>query len=81
MTVSIDDQSMLDLQNKVATLFQKFNLDFYDGITLLLQKDLHIESLEPNDEDYRTIEVARKRREEGEKSYDLDEVLKEFDAH
>ena len=47
----------------------------------MLQKDLHIESLEPNDEDYKTIEAARKRREDGEKSYDLDGILKEFDAH
>ena len=81
MTASIDDQSILDLQNKVVTLFQKFNLGFYEGIALLLQKDLHIESLESNDEDYKTIEAARKRREDGEQSYDLDEILKEFDAH
>ena len=81
MTASIDDQSMIDLQNEVLALFQKFNLGFYEGIALLLQKDLHVELLESNDEDYKTIEAARKRREDGEQSYDLDEIVKEFNAH
>ncbi len=41
--------------------------------------ELNIEVIEEGDPDFVYVNEARKRREKGEKTYDIDEVLKEFE--
>lgn len=48
-------------------------------ISKIPDNDLNIEVIEENDPDYGYVKEARKRRENGEKTYDIDEVMKEFE--
>ncbi len=41
--------------------------------------DFDLEIIKENDPDFDYVKQARKRREEGEKTYSVDEVLKEFE--
>lgn len=49
-----------------------------DDVTIVDASNADIESISKDDPDYRYIMDARKRREEGEKSHEISEVLKKF---
>lgn len=40
--------------------------------------DFNIEQIKPNEFDYKLVEEARKKRENGEKIYSFEEVIKKF---
>ena len=44
----------------------------------IVDYEKNIEIMSKDEEDYRLIEEARIRRKNGEKSYSIDELLKEF---
>ena len=78
MTIELED-------NFVKNLKREFNnLEVKEIIHKLYQshKDrdtLNIEEIKDDDLDYKYILEARERREKGEKTHSIDEVLKEFE--
>ncbi len=60
------------IANKVLKMLEIFKSD---GVEVL---DSGLETISPDDPDYKFIIDARKRRESGEKTYSIDEVIKEF---
>jgi hypothetical protein len=80
LTLEVDKNLAEALQKEFATpnLKDAFGLllDFYKKNRLALQENIEIIASE--EEDYREIVEARQRREDGEKIYDLDQVIGEF---
>ena len=92
MTQKVRSNVYLDteLKESARQMFKNYGLSLSDGINFLLKQatekqtpilDLDIEVITPNDSDYKLIQEARKNRANGEKTYSLDEVMKEFDAN
>ena len=92
MTQKVRSNVYLDteLKESAREMFKSYGLSLSDGINFLLKQatekktpilDLNIEQINPKDSDYKLIEEARKNRENGEKVYSLDEVMKEFNAN
>ena len=50
-----------------------------DDITIVDRDDLNLEIIDEDDPDYKYIMEARDARDKGEKTYSLDEVLKELE--
>ena len=80
LTIDFDKIFIEELQKEFSTpnvkdaLYKLF--EFYKNSNDLVQKNL--ETIEKNNSDYNYIEDAWKRREEGEKTYSLDSVLKKI---
>ena len=92
MTQKVRSNVYLDteLKESAREMFKSYGLSLSDGINFLLKQatekktpilDLNIEQINSKDSDYKLIEEARKNRENGEKVYSLDEVMKEFNAN
>jgi len=81
LTVDFDKTFVEELKEEFSTtniteaLYKL--LDFYKKNSSYIQENLEI--IDESDSDYNYIIDARKRRENGEKTYSLDSVLKEFE--
>jgi hypothetical protein len=81
LTVDFDKTFIEELKEEFATtsiteaLYKL--LDFYKKNSSYIQENLEV--IDESDGDYSYIIDARKRRENGEKTYSLDSVLKEFE--
>ena len=75
MQLTIDiKESALD---KVLYLLE--NLKDVKIISKIPDIEPNLEAIEEDDPDFAYVKEARKRREKGEKTYDIDEVMKEFE--
>jgi hypothetical protein len=79
----------IDIRDNVADKILYFLNHFKDDVKILNNKDISLENekiLEPldievvdkNDPDYTLYQEAKQRRTDGEKTYSLDEIMKEF---
>jgi len=85
----VDDR----LFNEAKEVFDDLGLTYQDAINLFLFKvtlekklpnellPVDIEIVHEDDPDYQDILECRKRREEGEKCYSLEEVMEEFNVN
>ena len=85
----IDDK----LYNEAKKVFDDLGLTYQDAINLFLFKvtlekklpsellPVDIEIVHEDDPDYQDILECRKRREEGEECYSLEEVMEEFNVN
>ncbi len=70
----------IDIKDSVADKVLYFLKHLKDDITILeSDEDINIEAIKEDDPDFAYIKDARARREEGEKLYDLDEIIKDFE--
>ena len=78
------------LKATAKELFKSYGLSFSDGINFLLKQatdkntpmlSLDIEPIYPNDTDYKLMQEARENRKNGEKTYSLEKVMKEFNEN
>ena len=74
----------IDINDNVADKILYFLDQFKNDVKILKRepensKILEIEEIKEDDEDYKYILEARKARKKGEKTYDLDDVIKEFE--
>ena len=72
----------IDINDSVADKILYFLENFKNDIKILSKNSssdsLDIEEIAENDDDFKYILEARKARNNGEKTYSLDEVMKEF---
>ncbi len=57
---------------KVLALLEELK----DDVKIIKKEEPYIEIIAENDPDYQLVTEARKRRQEGEKRYNIDDVLK-----
>ena len=90
VTVGSNESLKFDnnLINKAKELFNIYGLSLSEGMNLLLKQFINkkspildIEMLNEEDSDYKLIIQSIQNRKNGEKTYSLDEVLKEFDEN
>ena len=75
-------QITIDIKNGAVDKILYLLEHLKDDVTIISRSpksDLEIEVIKEDDPDYGYVEEARKRREKGEKTYSLDEVLKEYE--
>jgi len=73
LTIDVKDSAL----DKIMYLLEHLKND----VKIVSQKpssDLDIEVIEEDDPDYGYVREARERREKGEKSYSVDEVMREL---
>ena len=75
-------QITIDVKNGAVDKILYLLEHLKDDVTIISrspESDLELEVVRENDPDYGYIKKAREAREKGEKTYSLDEVLKEFE--
>jgi len=80
----------IKLKESAKEMFKKYGLSLSDGINFLLKQatdkntpilNLDIESIYPDDPDYKLMQKARENRKNGEKIYTLEEIKKELNVY
>lgn len=74
LTIDVKDSAL----DKIMYLLEHLKNDV-KIVSKTPSSDLDIEVIEEDDPDYGYVREARVRREKGEKSYSIDEVLREFE--
>ena len=74
LTIDVKDSAL----DKIMYLLEHLKNDV-KIVSKTPSSDLDIEVIEEDDPDYGYVREARVRRENGEKSYSVDEVLREFE--
>lgn len=75
-------QITIDVKNGAVDKILYLLEHLKDDVTIISRSpksDLEIEVIREDDPDYGYVKEARERREKGEKTYSLDEVLKEYE--
>ncbi len=75
-------QITIDVKNSAVDKILYLLEHLKDDVTIISRSpksDLEIEVIREDDPDYGYVEEARERRKKGEKTYSLDEVLKEYE--
>jgi len=81
LTLDFDNKFVEELKKEFAApsvkeaLYQL--LEFYKKSNMHIEENLEV--INKDDEEFQEILSARKRRENGEKTYSIDTVLKEFE--
>ncbi len=72
-------QITLDIKDSALDKILYFLEHLKDDVKIISSHDTQkLEIIDKNDPDFRYIVEARKRREDGEKTYTLDEMIQEF---
>lgn len=74
LTIDIKESAL----EKVMYLLENLK-DDVKIISKIPSNELNIEVIEEGDPDYAYVKEARERRKKGEKTYGIDEVMKEFE--
>ncbi|WP_292661934.1 hypothetical protein [Nitratifractor sp.] len=75
-------QITIDVKSDAVNRFFEILEEMKEDVTIIShssESDLEIETIREDDPDYGYIIETRKRREMGEKTYSIDEVMKEFE--
>lgn len=75
-------QITIDVKNGAVDKILYLLEHLKDDVTIISRSpksDLEIEVIREDDPDYGYVKEARERRKKGEKTYSLDEVLKEYE--
>ena len=75
-------QITIDVKNSALDKILYLLEHLKDDVTIISRSpksDMEIEMIREDDPDYGYVEEARERRKKGEKTYSLDEVLKEYE--
>jgi hypothetical protein len=78
-------QLTIDVKNSAVDKILYFLEHLKEDVTIISRSpevdetNLDIEVIEEDDPDYSYVREARARREKGEKSYSVDEVMREFE--